>query len=82
MYYAALDAISAASGSNLNNLKKGDYNGNPYFIDENEEDLIKRPGQPCVDDDQIVSFKGEGAALDWDKYVGIPFFRCPNDPTI
>lgn len=36
-YINSLNNISAASGVNLNALKKGDKRGNPYTITENEE---------------------------------------------
>lgn len=35
-YFSSLDAISVASGSNLEQLKAGDPWGSPYSIDENE----------------------------------------------
>ena len=46
-YYSALDKIAAASGTNLDSLKKGDYYGNPYMIDENEGEF---PDSPCFED--------------------------------
>lgn len=52
-YYDNLDRIGAAAGINLDNLKSGDYRGNPYTLDENE-------GESCGSD-QMYVFTGNGA---------------------
>ena len=58
-YYAALDKISAMSGVNLNELKKGDPYGNPYYIGENEAKFHQT--EPCVRD--VLSMFVPGSSL-------------------
>ncbi len=53
-YYANLANIGAASGINLDKLRPGDSNGNPYGLDENE-------GEYCADD-WMYYFSGSGAS--------------------
>lgn len=57
-YYAQIDRISAASGTNLDAVKKGDARGNPFYIDENEAEM--HMSYPCVRD--IVSMYRPGTA--------------------
>ena len=76
-YYEALDAIQTASGTNLQTLKKGDSNGNPYYIDENEEE----PRFGCNEKDNLSYFTNNNADFK-EEYVedwaNIPFYRCPS----
>jgi prepilin-type N-terminal cleavage/methylation domain-containing protein len=51
-YYANLTAIGNAANMNLDGLRKGDFRGNPYGLDENE-------GETCGND-QIFTFNGSG----------------------
>ena len=51
-----LDAISNASGVNLESLKSGDARGNPYVFDENEGE-----GGNCARTDAIFYFTGTNA---------------------
>jgi len=51
-YYDNLTKIGDAAGVNLDNLRAGDFRGNPYTLDENE-------GESCADD-QIYTFNGNG----------------------
>jgi len=53
-YYDNLTKISEASGINLDNLRGGDFRGNPYTLDENE-------GETCGED-VIFTFNGSGIA--------------------
>lgn len=76
-YYAAIDAIQAASGTNLQALKKGDSNGNPYYIDENEEE----PQFGCNDRDNLSYFTNTNADFEQEyeqEWAYIPFYRCPS----
>lgn len=69
-YEAALDAISAASGANLDFLKKGDPWGNPYFIDENEGEGVQ--SNWCANKDRVmVDPAHDGVAIH-----EIPFYNC------
>lgn len=53
-YYDNLSKIGAAANMNLDALKAGDSNGNPYGLDENE-------GEQCAED-KMYTFTGTGAA--------------------
>lgn len=53
-YYDNLARIGTAAGMNLDGLKDGDANGNPYGLDENE-------GETCATD-RMYYFTGTGAA--------------------
>lgn len=70
-YYGMINAIQAASGMNIENLKKGDPNGNPYYIDESE-------GEPrfgaCGQRDTVALFSNTNADLDFDSWHDIPFY--------
>jgi prepilin-type N-terminal cleavage/methylation domain-containing protein len=65
-YYENLARIGAAAGMNLDGLKDGDANGNPYGLDENE-------GETCATD-RMYYFTGTGASysqvLEVDRYTG------------
>jgi len=56
-FYDNIDKISAASGVNLSGLKTGDNNGNPYILDENEEE-----NGVCGLSDKMYYFDGNGTA--------------------
>lgn len=56
-YYNNLNAISSASGVSLSWLRDGDANGNPYTLDENEEE-----GGICGRADVMYYFDGNGTA--------------------
>lgn len=71
-YEATLDAISAASGANLNELKKGDPWGNRYFIDENEGEGV--PANHCLNKDQVRVTPPQSGVPN----RAIPFYSCPN----
>lgn len=76
-YYAAIDAIQSASGTNLQTFKKGDSNGNPYYIDENEEE----PQFGCSDKDNLSIFTNNNADFVEEyeeEWALIPFYRCPS----
>jgi prepilin-type N-terminal cleavage/methylation domain-containing protein len=68
----ALDSISAASGINLNGLKKGDPWGGFYEIDANEGEVS---GDPCrADIIRASSSKpGENPATFYDTTTLLPF---------
>jgi len=55
-YYDNIDKISAAAGVNLQGLKAGDGNGNPYVIDENEGETVS------CNQDGLTYFLGDGTA--------------------
>lgn len=65
-YYENLSRIEVAAGMNLNGLRDGDANGNPYGLDENE-------GETCATD-RMYYFTGSGASysqvLEVDRYNG------------
>lgn len=54
---ASLDKLSAASGMSLANLYKGDPDGNPYYLNENEGE--NNGGNFCMPDD-LGYFSGGG----------------------
>lgn len=62
-YRDNLDKISTASGMNLDGLKAGDPNGNPYGLDENE-------GESCLAD-YMYTFNGNGTAS-YSQIASIP----------
>ncbi len=68
-YYAQIDKIAAASGTNLDAVRKGDARGNPYYIDENEQEYSS---YPCVRD--VVTMFRPGTAYIYERY--------PEDGTI
>lgn len=68
-YVAALNAIAAASGQNLDSLKAGDPWGNLYAIDENELE-----GGSCAYRDGIGLKVGQPGVV----APIIPFYSCPN----
>jgi prepilin-type N-terminal cleavage/methylation domain-containing protein len=70
-YYAQIDKIAAASGVNLDAVKKGDARGNPYYIDENEQEYVAS-GYLCVRD--VVTMFRPNTALIYERY--------PEDGTI
>lgn len=43
-YQLTIDRIAAASGMNLDEIRNGDINGNPFIIDENDGE---KPSPPC-----------------------------------
>lgn len=51
-YYNNLDLIGAAAGMDLSGLKKGDPRGNPYMLDENEDETCSP--------DILLMFNGSG----------------------
>lgn len=53
-YHDNLAKIGDAAGINLDNLKNGDFRGNPYTLDENE-------GETCTED-VIFAYTGNGTA--------------------
>jgi prepilin-type N-terminal cleavage/methylation domain-containing protein len=55
-YYDNIDKISLAAGINLQGLKTGDGNGNPYVIDENEGETVS------CNQDGLRYFLGDGTA--------------------
>ena len=72
-YYGQLDAIQAASGVNLQGFKKGDPNGNPYYIDESEGEA---QFGVCGNKDAIVLYTNTNADLDYDSWTEIDFYNC------
>ena len=69
-YETAINNIAAASGSNLDGLKKGDPFGNPYYINESEGQYSQ--DWPCVRD--VVSMFVPGS-----PYVFLHNTRPPQD---
>lgn len=72
-YYNVLDSIQAASGVNMQGLKKGDPNGNPYYIDESEGESHF---SACSQHDALVLFSNTNADLDFDSWDEIEFYSC------
>ena len=68
-YYENIDRIAAASGANLESLKAGDYRGNPYIIDENQNET-----GPCATD-RVYTFTGNGTAA-YSEYAALPPYEC------
>jgi len=68
-YYDNIDKISAASGTNLEQLKAGDARGNPYIIDENQDET-----GPCATD-RIYTFNGNGTPANT-EYMALPPYEC------
>lgn len=68
-YYENIDRIAAASGANLESLKAGDYRGNPYMIDENQNET-----GACATD-RIYTFNGNGTAA-YSEYAALPPYEC------
>lgn len=58
-YHLNLDRLSEASGINLDPLREGDANGNPYMWDENEGEGTVDP--QCRQDGGIRYFTGVGS---------------------
>lgn len=69
-YELSLDKISAASGTNLNPLKSGDFWGANYVLDENEGEQI---ANPCICDSLTISIIHAELMA-----TSIPFYNCPN----
>lgn len=63
---SSIDAISTASGINLNGLKNGDPWGNFYYIDENELEAGS-----CANKDSLSVTGQPGVGV-----ILVPFFRC------
>jgi prepilin-type N-terminal cleavage/methylation domain-containing protein len=68
-YYDNINKISAAAGVNLESLKAGDARGNPYIIDENQDET-----GPCATD-RIYAFNGNGTAA-YTEYMALPPHEC------
>lgn len=68
-YYENIDRIAAASGASLESLKSGDSRGNPYMIDENQNET-----GPCATD-RIYTFNGNGTA-GYTEYLALPAYEC------
>lgn len=68
-YYDNIDRIAAASGANLESLKVGDSRGNPYMIDENQNET-----GACATD-RIYTFNGNGTAA-YSEYLALPPYEC------
>ena len=57
-YYANLTNVGNAAGVNLESLREGDRNGNPYMWDENEGE----GGNFCATDGGVRYFTGSGVS--------------------
>lgn len=68
-YYDNINKISAAAGVNLESLKAGDARGNPYIIDENQDET-----GPCATD-RIYAFNGNGTPS-YTEYMALPAYEC------
>lgn len=68
-YYDNINKISAAAGVNLESLKAGDARGNPYIIDENQDET-----GPCATD-RIYTFNGNGTPANT-EYMALPPYEC------
>ena len=68
-YYDNLARIGAAAEMNLDSLKSGDSRGNPYGIDENQNET-----GACASD-LIYTFKGDGTAA-YTTYAQLAPYEC------
>jgi prepilin-type N-terminal cleavage/methylation domain-containing protein len=68
-YYDNINKISAAAGVNLESLKAGDARGNPYIIDENQDET-----GPCATE-RIYTFNGNGTPANT-EYMALPPYEC------
>ena len=68
-YYENLSRIGAAAGINLDALRDGDNRGNPYMLDENQNET-----GPCATD-RIYTFNGNGTAA-YSEYQQLPPYEC------
>lgn len=70
-YEAALDAIGAASGVNVESLKKGDPWGERYRIDENEGEGVVNP--PCGNGRDAIGVPNSTRGV---STILIPYFQA------
>ncbi|MNH49970.1 Type II secretion system protein G precursor [compost metagenome] len=68
-YYENLSRIGAASGTTLDVLREGDSRGNPYMLDENQNET-----GPCATD-RVYTFNGNGTAA-YSEYLQLPAYEC------
>lgn len=68
----SLNRIAQAAGVNLDGLKNGDPNGNPYTLDENENTMV----DPCSDEDHLKYFSNSGVGVVIWKQVAFSLPQC------
>ena len=68
-YYDNLTKIGAAAEMNLDSLRSGDVRGNPYVIDENQNET-----GACTTD-IVYTFNGNGTAA-YSQYAILPAYEC------